>query len=500
MSVSVLDDSAFRDLQAKFERSQDLTHQMFLANYGEPVPVMKEVQQLELALKINAEYAVVKNLAPPSRTPAVPKLVASSSSTSIVEAKDETDLDSSSSATSSSSSSSASSSSSTALSSAHVPSAISEMIDNLPQTNTEEKDSISGALTTYRGGVLDHLNPHTQLLLRQRERLRAQPKWHAPWKHKTLISGHIGWVRTAVVDPANEWFATGSADRTIKIWDLASGQLKLTLTGHISSVRALAISSRHPYLFSVSEDKTVKCWDLEYNKVVRSYHGHLSGVYSCNLHPTIDLLFTGGRDSTCRVWDIRTKAQIKVLAGHTNTVSSIQSQPVDPQVITGSHDSTIRCWDLIAGKASSILTNHKKSVRAVGIHPSEYTFYSASADNIKVWKCPEGSFMRNISGHNTIINSVAMNSDNVLVSGGDNGTLYFWDWKTGYNFQQVTGVAQPGSLDSENGILSMTFDMTGSRLITCEADKSIKIYAEDTEATEETHPINFKPSTKRKRY
>lgn len=42
------------------------------------------------------------------------------------------------------------------------------------------------------------------------------------------------------VDPGNEWFATGSADRTIKIWDLASGQLKLTLTGHIEQVHYLS--------------------------------------------------------------------------------------------------------------------------------------------------------------------------------------------------------------------------------------------------------------------
>jgi len=213
-----------------------------------------------------------------------------------------------------------------------------------------------------------------------------------------------------------------------------------------------------------------------------------------------DVLLTGGRDSTCRVWDIRTKSQIRVLAGHTDTISSVKSQPVEPQVITGSHDSTIRCWDLISGKASSILTNHKKSVRSVGIHPTEYTFYSASADNIKTWKCPEGKFMRNISGHNAIVNTTAINRDNVLVSAGDNGTMKFWDWKTGYNFQEMTAVAQPGSMDSENGIFDMKFDKTGSRLITCEADKSIKIYKEDPDATEESHPINYKPPKKRKRY
>ena len=116
-----------------------------------------------------------------------------------------------------------------------------------------------------------------------------------------VVSGHLGFVRCIAVDPTNEWFATGAADRTIKIWDLASGELRLTLTGHINCVRDICVSARHPYLFSVGEDKLVKCWDLEYNKVIRHYHGHLSGVYCAALHPTLDVLITGGRDSVARV-------------------------------------------------------------------------------------------------------------------------------------------------------------------------------------------------------
>jgi hypothetical protein len=75
------------------------------------------------------------------------------------------------------------------------------------------------------------------------------------------------WVRSIAFDPGNEYFVTGSADRTIKLWDTGSGQLKLTLTGHIEQVTGLAVSSRHPYMFSASLDKEVKCWDLEHNKV-----------------------------------------------------------------------------------------------------------------------------------------------------------------------------------------------------------------------------------------
>lgn len=116
---------------------------------------------------------------------------------------------------------------------------------------------------------------------------------------------------------------------------------------------------------------------------------------------------------------------------------------------------------------------------------------------------------------------------------GDNGSLWFWDWKSGHNFQQAQTIVQPGiyrihpilfihsftiilfiavrlllkmgkisnvewlsvsgSLDSEAGIYALSYDVTGSRLVTCEADKTIKMWREDETATPETHPLNFKP-------
>lgn len=49
-----------------------------------------------------------------------------------------------------------------------------------------------------------------------------------------------------------------------------------------------------------------------------------------------------------------------------------------------------------------------------------------------------------------------------------------------------------GSLDSEAGIYALTYDVTGTRLISCEADKTIKMWKDDN-ATPETHPLNFRP-------
>jgi pleiotropic regulator 1 len=57
---------------------------------------------------------------------------------------------------------------------------------------------------------------------------------------------------------------------------------------------------------------------------------------------------------------------------------------------------------------------------------------------------------------------------------GDNGSMSFWDWKTGHRFQSLDTTAQPGSLDAESGVMYSTFDRTGARLITAEADKTSK--------------------------
>ncbi|KAI9782534.1 MAG: pre-mRNA-splicing factor prp46 [Candelina submexicana] len=384
--------------------------------------------------------------------------------------------------------------------------------------------TVRGKGTTGPGpqanGSTSQRNIPSSSVVRKQTVQQTRPEWHAPWKLMRVISGHLGWVRALAVEPGNEWFASGAGDRTIKIWDLASGSLRLTLTGHISCVRGLAVSPRHPYLFSCGEDKMVKCWDLETNKVIRHYHGHLSGVYTLSLHPTLDVLVTGGRDGVARVWDMRSRSNIHVLSGHKGTVSDVKCQEADPQVISSSLDSTVRLWDLAAGKTMGVLTHHKKGVRALAVHPKEFTFASGSTGSIKQWKCPEGAFMQNFDGHNSIINTLAVNEDNVLFSGGDNGSISFWDWKSGHRFQSLDTTAQPGSLEAESGLMSSIYDRTGLRLICGEADKTsqrpsiirwynraltyfsaiVKVWKQDDNATPETHPLEWKPTLGRQKF
>lgn len=299
---------------------------------------------------------------------------------------------------------------------------------------------------------------------------------HSKWKLYKIITGHNGWVRTIDVDPSNKFFVTASNDRVIKFWDLATGTLKVSYTGHVNTIRKIILSKRNPYLFSCGEDKKIKCWDLETNKAIRQYHGHLSGVYSISLHPSLDILMSGGRDCVARVWDMRSRQQIMCLEGHTNTVYSVLMQENEPQIITGSSDCTIKLWDIRNGQLLNTLTHHKKCIRDILIPDNEYSFITAGADDIKIWSCPEGKYVRSIKGAEGIINSIALNRDGVFVCGGEDGKLYFWDYDKGEIFQKIKAPIQPGSLECEAQIFDIKFDMTDTRLITAGCDKTIKMF------------------------
>ncbi|SCV05811.1 LANO_0H15698g1_1 [Lachancea nothofagi CBS 11611] len=343
----------------------------------------------------------------------------------------------------------------------------------------------------------------SSLAERQNRRLALQPSWHAPWKLMRVLNGHNGWVRCVCVDPVdNEWFATGSNDTTVKVWDLATGRLKLTLSGHVMTVRSIAVSTRHPFMFTASEDKLVKCWDLEKNTAIKDFHGHYSGVNTVDVHPTLDLIASAGRDAVVRLWDIRTRQPVMTLAGHKGPINQVKCFPVDPQIVSCSTDATVRMWDIRAGKAAKILTHHSKNIRSIGAHPAESSLATCSTNDVRSWRCHDGQLLTNFQSDDLgIINCLTVNQDGILFAGTDDGRLSFFDYKTGHKYQDMPTTKIPGSLDSERGILSASFDQTGLRLITGESDKSIKIWRQVDEASPETHPgLSWNPNINSQRF
>ncbi|KPA81548.1 hypothetical protein ABB37_03892 [Leptomonas pyrrhocoris] len=329
------------------------------------------------------------------------------------------------------------------------------------------------------------------------QQYKSPPKW----KLSKVLVGHQGWVWTTAVEPGNKWFATGGFDAIIKVWDLETGALKMNLTGHKEAVRSIALSRVSPYMFSGSDDHSVKCWDLERNEVVREFFGHKSSVHCVAAHPTLDVVISGSRDKTVRVFDLRSRAVVHTMSGHTDSVMSLVVQQEEPQVISGGSDGFIYLWDLASGKPVKRLTRHKKPVRGLTFTASGSALVSCGADEIRVWDLPSGDYVTNASTRVTDAakkergeaeelsyrwSCCAMSPHNVLAVGSQDGELAFYDWncpqprrvagKHYAPYQWTKTKPLPGTLNGEGGINGMTYDVSGTRLITVESDKSVKMW------------------------
>lgn len=344
------------------------------------------------------------------------------------------------------------------------------------------KDSsglMSTALSVYEEGRGGGGAPSSELEKMEAARRRATEA-HNPWRVRRVLVGHAGWVRCVALDPSNEWFATGSVDTTIKVWDLATGRLRRTFEGHKETVRGVAISSTSPYMFSASDDRSVKCWDLEANRIIRDYHGHGGAVNTIATHPALDLIVTGSRDRSVKLWDVRSQRCVHSMEGHKDAVMCLATQTTEPQITSGGSDAAVFLWDIRTGRPVTNLTRHKKPVEALVAHPTEETLVSVGADNIRKWKLPLGVFYTNMV-HETVRGATAegpwccaaLSPWGELCVAGRDGTLRLYDWSTHILLQQT---ATRGVNGGDKGIFCCAFDASGKRLITGEMDKTVKIW------------------------
>jgi WD40 repeat protein len=84
----------------------------------------------------------------------------------------------------------------------------------------------------------------------------------------TVLPGHSDDVLTVAFSPDGKFLASGSMDKTVKIWDMATGNLMTTLEGHTSAVRSISVSPDNKTIASAGDDQTVRLWNVESGKVV----------------------------------------------------------------------------------------------------------------------------------------------------------------------------------------------------------------------------------------
>ena len=160
---------------------------------------------------------------------------------------------------------------------------------------------------------------------------------------ETLL--HQGTVLSVCVSPCGKRIISGSADETIKMWDIDTGACIRTLEGHSDEVRSVCVSPGGKHIISGSADETVKVWNAETGNLLRTLEGHKDSVTSVCVSPGKRII-SGSGDKTVKLWDIETGACIRTLEGHSGEVKSVCVSPCGKSLFSGSSDASIVEWDV----------------------------------------------------------------------------------------------------------------------------------------------------------
>ncbi|WP_437971620.1 AAA family ATPase [Sorangium sp. So ce260] len=364
-----------------------------------------------------------------------------------------------------------------------APEALPELVYNRLRSAEWEEERIARMLRFPRGLPI----------IRLRHPVRM---WTG--EERTLY-GHSDPVGACAISPDGRRIVSASDDKTLKVWDLATGKLVSTLEDHSHAVSACAISPDGRRIVSASGDKTLKVWDLATGNLVSTIEDNAQWVYACAISPDGRRIVSASGDKTLKVWDLATGNLVSTIQGHAQWVYACAVSPDGRRIVSASRDSTLKIWDLATGKLLATLEGHTHWVNACAVSPDGRRIVSASHDKtLKVWDVASGKLLATLEGHSDAVSACAISPDGRrIVSASHDKTLKVWDLVTGQLFRTL----QSHSL----WVNACAISPDGQRIVSASSDRTLKVWNLATEQHHSTtkahsHTINavaFSPDSQR---
>lgn len=261
------------------------------------------------------------------------------------------------------------------------------------------------------------------------------------------LEGHNNSALSLAYTPDGNTLVSGSADRTIIVWDAETGDNLTTLEGHTNDVADLAFSPDGRLLISVSNDDTIRLWQVVENipqplETIEEIEvqegdniGHRGDVNTVAFAPDGTTFITGGDDDTLRLWDTTTRDQLLVIDTERD-VEEAALAPDGQRIVTAGFNIDVQLWDITTGDLISQAVGHTDDIRAITFSPDSSAMLIANADE-NIWRWQRDTLDAQLTQLPIITGefSFAANNKRSLTYAPDGSYIAFQD---GFNVQVWT--------------------------------------------------------------
>jgi eukaryotic-like serine/threonine-protein kinase len=227
---------------------------------------------------------------------------------------------------------------------------------------------------------------------------------------------------------------TGCGANEMMIWDSTTGKQLLTLEGHKHFVTSIVYSDDGHRIATASYDGTVKIWDSTTGKELISFdHSsdlhHGGYLFTAAFSPDGQRLASAGLSSTIKIWDIATSKELLTIKGHTNTIWSVAFSPDGKYLASGSSDKSVKIWATATGKELMNIKSTIGDINSLAYSPDGRRLAGGGDKKlVKIWDTNTGEELASIKGHGDRVGCVTFSRDGQrLASASGDGTAKVWD-------------------------------------------------------------------------